>query len=501
MKTFIILLFFLSAQSIFAQKEDNVWLVSHTYGSLDATQLDFNSSPVTIETVQREMFLSGTNASISDEDGNLLLYTNGRKIANSNGEILENGDSLNYGFWYDNFGNFGYNIPQAAFFIPKPGDDSKIFLFHMFLDFVNGTIPMSPRYSVIDMDANNGQGKVTEKNVELLSANAALNFIQATAVRHANGRDWWIMVPNHMGPQYYRFLLTPDGVEGPWEQEIGFREATTDFFANGFGQRVFSPDGSQFADYDYDNFTQVFDFDRCTGLLSNARLLEHTIDPSLNNAGASVTFSSSSRYLYITAVDNGHTLFQYDTEASDLLASEKVIYHCPLVNQQFECGLLNMRLAPDGKIYISGSDDTISFSIIHQPDSLGFACDFELGGLVFPLAYPGAYFPYWPNYRLGALEGSSCDTITSAVNPVVNNGGSMHFVPNPAITESTVEYQLPANSIGEIVVTNILGVKQASYTLTEGSNRVSIGKFPTGIYFVTMLVNGEAVQTQKLILQ
>jgi|GEM_PF-5387230 len=76
-----------------------------------------------------------------------------------------------------------------------------------------------------------------------------------------------------------------------------------------------------------------------------------------------------------------------------------------------------------------------------------------------------------------------------------------YLSPNPAITESTVEYQLPANSSGEIVVTNILGVKQASYTLAEGNNRVSIGKFPTGTYFVTMMVNGEAVQTQKLILQ
>ena len=303
-----------------------------------------------------------------------------------------------------------------------------------------------------------------------------------------------------MGPQYYRFLLTPSGLEGPWVQEVGFRQATSDFLANGLGQRVFSQDGSRFADYDFDNFTQVFDFDRCTGLLANARLLEHTIDPSLNNGGASVAFSPSGRYLYITAVDNGHTLFQYDTEAADLLASQEVIYHCPLVNQQFECGLSKMRLAPNGDIYVSGTD-TISWSIIHQPDSPGTGCDFELDGLVFPVSYPGPNLPYWPNYRLGALPGSGCDTILSGVGIVERKATSIRLSPNPAIGGAMAECWLPVNANGEMTVTNILGKKQAAYKLAGGENRVPIRKFPPGTYFVTMVVDGEAIQTQKLILQ
>ncbi len=445
------------------------------------------------------MHFSLTNTSFCDEDGNLLLYTNGRQIANSNGEVVENGDSLNYGFWYNNAGNTGYNVAQGAFFIRKPSNNNIIYLFHMFLDFESGIIPMSPRYSVIDMDANNGQGKVTEKNVEMLAADATLNFIQATAVRHANGRDWWVVVPNHMGPQYYRFLLTPDGIEGPWVQEIGFRQATTNFLANGFGQRIFSPDGSQFADYDFDNFTQVLNFDRCTGLLSNARLIDHGIDPSINNGGGSVAFSPSGRFLYISRTDNGYSLNQYDTEASDILGSETEIYHCALIGQQWECGLANMRLAPDGKIYIGGAD-TISFSIIHQPDSLGLACDFELGGLVFPLAYPGAYFPYWPNYRLGALEGSGCDTILSNVIVPAQELEGFTLFPNPTSGECTVKLQMPDNTIGELVIMDILGSKQGVYPITKGNKQITLCSMPSGVYHVSLVVNNVVVQSNKLVI-
>lgn len=493
--TFVLLFSF---HLTFAQKQDFVWLISHVYGSTDATQLNFNFNPVQIEVLQREMHLSLTRASICDSSGNLLFYTNGKKIVNNTGETLENGDSLNYGFWYNNVGNTGYNVPQGAFFIPKPGDDSTYYLFHMFMDFEAGTIPLFPRYSVIDKRQNNGLGKVVEKNVEMLTGDPLTNYIQATAVRHANGRDWWVIVPGHMGPQYYRFLLSPNGLEGPWEQEIGFRQATTDFTENGFGQRAFSLDGSKFVDYDYDNFTQVFDFDRCTGLLSNARMIDHGIDPAINNGGAGIAFSPSGQFLYLTRTNNGYTLFQYDTEAVDILSSEVVVYDCPLIGQQVECGVGNMLLAPDGKIYIGGAD-TISYSIIHQPDSLGLACGFELGGLTFPLAYPSYYFPYWPNYRLGALEGSGCDTIASSAVVPLHRAASLQVYPNPSRGPATVAYELPTGMEAELRVVDALGrVVRAQQGIT-GKGSLALEALPSGIYLVCLVAEGEVVRVEKMV--
>lgn len=369
------------------------------------------------------------------------------------------------------------------------------YLFHMFVE-TTTVFPAYTRfyYSLIDMSQNNGQGKVIEKNIPLLTGNHLLNYNQATTVRHANGRDWWLIVPNHMGPEYYRFLLTPDGIEGPWMQEIGFKEYTDDITASFWGQRTFSPDGSKFADYDFLNYTQVFDFDRCTGLLSNPYLLQHNLDPVLNNGVSGIAFSPSGRFLYMTRTNNGYSLYQYDTDADDILASEIEIDHCPLVNQQFECAFANILLAPDNKIYIAG--DTISYHVIHEPDSLGQACDLERGGLVFPLAYPNSWFPYFPNYRLGPLEGSVCDSLVSSSGEVGMAMQDLQVSPNPASSFVEISFRAPSQVAGKqatIILYNQLGqaiaFRQVGGTL-DTPHRIDVSNLPPGLYNVALQLEG-----------
>ncbi|MBK9423418.1 MAG: hypothetical protein IPN54_04670 [Bacteroidetes bacterium] len=52
-------------------------------------------------------------------------------------------------------------------------------------------------YSIIDMKGDGGLGSVTQKNVQLL------NFLMVDcilAIKHGNGRDWWLMVrPSPVG--------------------------------------------------------------------------------------------------------------------------------------------------------------------------------------------------------------------------------------------------------------------------------------------------------------
>jgi len=42
---------------------------------------------------------------------------------------------------------------------------------------------------------------------------------------------------------------------------------------------------------------------------------------------------------------------------------------------------------------------------------LGSACELEIGGLTFPAIYPSTELANFPNYRLGPIDGSSCDTL------------------------------------------------------------------------------------------
>ena len=74
------------------------------------------------------------------------------------------------------------------------------------------------------------------------------------------------------------------------------------------------------------------------------------------------------------------------------------------------------------------------------------------------------------------------------------------LTPNPASLECKASYHLSVGSVGKLVITNLLGVRQSTYLLTMGNNNVTIGGLPAGTYFVTLLVDGAVVQTQKLII-
>src|SRR6476660_4977667 len=93
------------------------------------------------------------NASISDADGNILFYANGKTIYNRTHGVMLNGDNL--------MGN--KSAVQSSLIVPVPGNDSIYYLFTADAvehDFANGY-----RYSVINMKRDGGKGEVVLKNV------------------------------------------------------------------------------------------------------------------------------------------------------------------------------------------------------------------------------------------------------------------------------------------------------------------------------------------------
>ncbi|MBK6640365.1 MAG: hypothetical protein IPG39_03600 [Bacteroidetes bacterium] len=63
-----------------------------------------------------------------------------------------------------------------------------------------------------------------------------------TTCKHANGRDWWLISHKYRSNIYYKFLITPDTILGPYTQQIGIVTSNYD----GFGSARFSPDGSKY---------------------------------------------------------------------------------------------------------------------------------------------------------------------------------------------------------------------------------------------------------------
>ena len=109
---------------------------------------------------------------------------------------MENGDSINGVHQSNVRGLIGYTAGrQSSLILPMPGSDSLYYLFHKRIIYqeepVFDVITDRILYSVVDMSANQGLGRVVEKNVVLFDEPTVGG--QLTAVKHANGEDWWVV--------------------------------------------------------------------------------------------------------------------------------------------------------------------------------------------------------------------------------------------------------------------------------------------------------------------
>jgi len=231
MKNILFFIIFCAITSISnAQKHDNIWpmgYIGDTAASACNYVIDFRDSFTIIPKCLGIEFSNGNpHAAICDTAGNLLFYTNGAYIADSSHQMMLNGDSLNntgYAQYYE------YGYPAEGIALPCPNNTEKYYLFHQ----ERGLVPnaggvvnfhtIKLNLTTIDMSLNNGLGAVTNKNQVILSdtmgGSGGGGYLKAA--KHANGQDWWVLIPEWQSNAYYRFLVAEDTVLGPYRQEVG----------------------------------------------------------------------------------------------------------------------------------------------------------------------------------------------------------------------------------------------------------------------------------------
>ncbi len=113
--------------------------------------------------------------------------------------------------YYCNENNVGYPAGNSLMTLPFPGHPNQYYFFHMrqYDADVNHYL-WDLLWSRVDMQANNGLGKVIETNQPLLQDTLMPSI---SAVRHANGRDWWIMAAEQFNDDSYCFLLDTAGIQ------------------------------------------------------------------------------------------------------------------------------------------------------------------------------------------------------------------------------------------------------------------------------------------------
>ena len=227
-------------------------------------QLEFSDTSISVSEFDMNIHLYDI-ACISDKHGQLVAYTSGCSIMAKNHHVMTNGSNINEGGIYNLYCDEGdYPSERGLLFLPWPDDSMKYVLVHVWDDEASYT-STKLMYSLVNMDTPNNLGEVTAKNQVIFEDVFAS---QICAVRHANGRDWWIIAPRFNTNTYFLFLLSPTGFSGPFVKEFG----NPMFMGSGFGQSNFSADGTKYIRSTPLSHLMITDFNRCDGKIGRAHV-------------------------------------------------------------------------------------------------------------------------------------------------------------------------------------------------------------------------------------
>ncbi len=303
------------------------------------------------------------SSSISNKAGVLQCYANQEQVWDRTNTPMPNGQLT----------GSHLSATQGVLLVPAPEQLGRYYAFTVDGEpngFVGGlrysTISMALRGGLGDVELPNsipvpvpGNGQVTEK---------------LTAVLHANGRDYWILVHSLYTEQFYCYLLTAAGLNlTPVISSVGASDVPARGF---FGYLRPSPDGHLVASV-HGAGVELFDFDNATGLL--------TLRRGIYTQGCyGAEFSADNTKLYVT--QGTRVVLQLDLTANG----------APLVKVgTVQSGVRSLVRGPDGRIYCSQGYQQV-LAVIESPNQAGVACNFRQNALSL-VPGTGADLPNFPN--------------------------------------------------------------------------------------------------------
>lgn len=394
---YFLLFFFVSMQHAYSQREASRWYFGNNAG------LDFNSG-IPTPLLNGKLETHEGCSTISDQNGNLLFYSDGLNVWDKSHRLMPNGTGL-----------FGHeSSTQSSIIIPKNIERTQYYIFTVDEPDPDEDDNKGLNYTLIDLTLNNGFGDVvtSEKNIHLVTYNQSNSeelrlkcSEKVSAVQHEDGTSTWVIT--HFTDSFYAFKVDESGVNTtPVISPSNTDVPTGGYKQNAIGYLKVSPDGKKLAiahsQVSNSNVsgpkTQsrqsgkvlLYNFDANTGSVSNEQALLNSKIPY------GIEFSPKSTRLYAT-VNNykddgsplGSSLYQFDLTSSDIKESIQDINSSTNV-----AGAL--QLAIDGKIYRAGysiNNSGTSISVINNPEVLGTGCNYvantiSLGGRFSELGLP-----------------------------------------------------------------------------------------------------------------
>jgi hypothetical protein len=336
--------------------ENKVWVMGNASG------VDFSGAvPVPINTSIKSM--EGC-ASICNETGSLLFYTNGSEVWNANGSFMLHGQNIT-----------GVGIgstlstTQGALIVP---DVKRCGVYYIFS--LTQGMSMTLFCSKVNMNLNNGLGGIdTSFSLWRVPLRGGLSE-KMIAVKSREDSRIWILVHHASEPEFYAYPLSVTGLDTVPVTSIAGAAANYVF-----GTMKVDPATDQLAVCNQVGGSNLalYDFDGASGNVAFEKMIDSTC------AAYGGTFSPDGTKLYVWNI-NG--ICQYNLNLA---------YPAPAKTVLGLNKLSDMKLAINGKIYFISAAGLIDakyyLGSIESPNSLGTACQYRdsVTNLFFPEITPG----------------------------------------------------------------------------------------------------------------
>ena len=444
----------------YAQHEADKW-----YFGVNAGLDFFNGSPVAV--YGGAMVTNEGCATISDQTGNLLFYTDGVTVWNRMHQVMPNGTGL----------MGGISSTQSSICIPLPGSLTTYYLFTV--DEIGG--PNGFRYSIVDMTLDGGNGDVDANNKNI----AVLPNVteKLTAMRESTTGNYRVAVHEWGTNNFYVYELTAAGLQpNPVISSTGSIHNTS-VIQNTYGEMKFSPCGDKVAAaISYQDTVEIFDFDQVTGVISNP------ISLPLGYHVYGIEYSRTGDFLYVSNYDPLGTLVQFDItsgNAATILATKTIL--------SSTADIYALQIANDGKIYVTRSFSNY-LGVIASPNVAGVACNYTDFGVDLDPQFLGVTSSLGLPAFIQSAFRLEVDCTPSGISSSYDYN-DFQISPNPVKDFFTLS--LPSE--GLLTIYNALGEKvfqqsSVKYKAELSAKKIGLTK---GIYTITF--SGEKSLSRKFI--
>lgn len=282
-------------------------------------------------------------ATISDDNGQVIFYTDGVSVWDRNNTQVAT-----------NIGG-SQSATQSSLIMEVPGDPTLYYIFTT-QEVTDGTYEL--RYTLFDLKLNGGTGGIVDPDGDPATPASTVLFTQSTERITNNGN--WLIAHEYGNNNFRAYEITPEGISSPVFSSIGSdhtiasQNAAEGYMVVGTGGRlaVALPPGT----------IEIFNFVDSSGAVVNYRT---PISVPGGGEVYGVQFSTNGERLFVTKKSHPNEIFEYeydeDTDTYDFLG---------VISMTGQPGA--MQIGPDGQLYVAvtGANALGAISVNNNPGEL-----------------------------------------------------------------------------------------------------------------------------------